>query len=186
MMLMTAGFAPECGMPDPDLNETILRLLDDARSAVSRDPHSADRYLEQATRLLRNVRSVGPVPGGLAPWQMRVVREYILAHLGGTLSVRDLASVARLSHRHFARAFKASFGLAPHAFVMSRRVERAKTLILETGLPLSEIALASGFSDQSHLTRLFSRVEGVTPAAWRRCNAAGSAPEEREGTNGPK
>ncbi len=157
----------------PALNGTILRLLDDARSAVSRDPHSADRYLEQATRLLRGESSVGPVPGGLAPWQARVVREHIMAHLSGRLSVRDLASVARLSHRHFARAFKASFGLAPHAFVMGRRVERAKELILDSGLPLSEVALACGFSDQSHLTRLFSRVEGVTPAAWRRCNAAG-------------
>jgi len=155
------------------LNGTILRLLADARSAVSRDPHSADRYLEQATRLLRGEHSVGPVPGGLAPWQMRVVREHIMAQLSGRLSVRDLASVARLSHRHFARAFKASFGLAPHAFVMDRRVERAKELILDSGLPLSEVALACGFSDQSHLTRLFSRVEGVTPAAWRRCNAAG-------------
>jgi len=119
------------------LNGTILRLLADARSAVSRDPHSADRYLEQATRLLRGEYSVGPVPGGLAPWQMRVVREHIMAHLSGRLSVRDLASVARLSHRHFARAFKASFGLAPHAFVMGRRVE------------------------------------GVTPAAWRRRHAVG-------------
>ena len=168
---MIAGLASDCRTPDPALNETILRLLADARRAVSRDPHSADLYLEQATRLLRGVRSAGPVPGGLAPWQMRIVREYILAHLGGRLSVRDLALVARLSHRHFARAFKASFGLAPHAFVMGRRVERAKELIRDSGLPLSEVALACGFSDQSHLTRLFSRIEGVTPAAWRRCNA---------------
>ncbi len=172
-MSMMAQLARDGDMPHPALSAAILRLLADARSAVSKDPHSADLYLEQATRLLRGVQSAGPVPGGLAPWQMRVVREHILAHLGGTLSVRDLALVARLSHRHFARAFKASFGVAPHAFVMGRRIERAKALILDSGLPLSEVALACGFSDQSHLTRLFSRVEGVTPAAWRRCHAAG-------------
>jgi AraC family transcriptional regulator len=172
-MSMTAQVAREGNTPDPALSAAILRLLADARSAVVQDPHSADLYLEQATRLLRGAQSSALVPGGLAPWQMRMVREHILAHLAAPLSVRDLAAVARLSHRHFARAFKASFGMAPHAFVMRRRVERAKAMILDSGLPLSEVALACGFSDQSHLTRLFSRVAGVTPAAWRRCHAAG-------------
>ena len=172
-MLTNVQVASQHDAPLAALSEAVLRLLADARRAVSQDPQSADGYLEQAARLLRGASALpeGPVLGGLAPWQMRLVRDHIMGHLAEALPISDLARVSRLSQRHFARAFKASFGVAPHTFVMHRRIERAKAMILESDVPLAEIALACGLCDQSHMTRLFSRFEGATPAVWRRCNA---------------
>lgn len=108
-------------------------------------------------------------PGrGLSPWQVRKVADYIDAHLDQRIQVEDLTALARLSARYFAAAFKRSFGLPPHAYLIRRRVEKAQALMLTTDMPLSEVSLACGLSDQPHLTRLFSRIVGDTPAQWRR------------------
>ena len=72
----------------------------------------------------------------------------------------------------FLRAFRKTMGLAPHQWLMVRRVERARELIQEGEQPLSEIALDAGFSDQSHFTRVFSQQMGVSPGAWRRAQSA--------------
>jgi AraC-like DNA-binding protein len=73
-----------------------------------------------------------------------------------------------LSVGHFARAFRQSTGLAPHAWLLRTRVERAKIMLRRPGASLALIAQACGFADQSHFTRVFSRQVGVSPAAWRR------------------
>jgi AraC family transcriptional regulator len=75
------------------------------------------------------------------------------------------------SKGHFSRAFKRSLGLSPTAYVAIRRVERAKALMSSTREHLSEIALACGFTDQSHFTRWFRRIVGVSPGQWRRNHA---------------
>jgi AraC family transcriptional regulator len=107
--------------------------------------------------------------GGLAAWQSRRVRACIEANLERSLRVSDLAAMARLSVSHFSRAFKTSFGQSPHAYVMTRRVERAKHLILlGDPTPLAVIALNCGLSDQAHLSRMFRKIVGDSPAAWRR------------------
>jgi len=79
-----------------------------------------------------------------------------------------MARVAARSVCYFSRAFKVSFGETPHAYVMRRRVRRAQELMLNSDEPLSHIALACGFADQAHLSRLFRREVGATPSAWRR------------------
>lgn len=114
-----------------------------------------------------------PTPGrapatGLAPWQVRKVRDHIEASLSGLIRVAVLANIARLSPGHFARAFKASFGTTPLGYVNARRVERAKSMMLETADPLCQISLACGFTDQSHLSRVFRRRSGQPPSQWRR------------------
>ena len=107
--------------------------------------------------------------GGLAIWQAKRVMAYIEAHLNTQLRASDLAATTRLSVGHFSRAFKISFGRPPHAFVMTRRAEKAKQLLLlEDPIPLAEIALRCGLSDQAHLSRVFRGVVGHSPAAWRR------------------
>jgi len=108
------------------------------------------------------------VRGGLAPWQLARVRQHIDRHLASRLTNSGLAALVRLSEDHFARAFKASVGCPPHTYVVARRVERAKTLMLRSDLPLSQIALAAGFVDQPHLTRLFRARVGASPASWQR------------------
>jgi AraC family transcriptional regulator len=105
---------------------------------------------------------------GLVPWQLRRARAYIDAHLSDAPSVSDLARECRLSASHFARAFRQATGMPPHRWVMKRRIERAKELLLEGELDLAELALACGFADQSHFTRTFDRSEGHSPGKWRR------------------
>ena len=76
--------------------------------------------------------------------------------------------MAHMSPDHFARSFKAATGLSPHQYVIQRRVERAKTLLSDTGLTVAEVARAVGFSNPSHLATHVRRVLGVSPGALRR------------------
>jgi transcriptional regulator GlxA family with amidase domain len=136
--------------------DTILaRLLDDTTPARrSRDT------------------ALAPARGGLAPWQVLRVKGHVEAHLDSTLRARDLAAMVRLSTGHFCRAFKRSLGVAPIAYIAGRRVASAQKLMLASDEPLSQIALACGFYDQAHLTRLFRRHAGTTPHNWRRHHRA--------------
>jgi len=107
------------------------------------------------------------IRGGLPPRALRRVREYIETHLEETISIQALADIAGLSMFHFARAFKQSEGVTPHEYLVHCRVQRAKDLLTDSKLALSEIALASRFSDQSHLARRFREHVGVTPSSYR-------------------
>ena len=104
---------------------------------------------------------------GLSPRVSRRVREHIAAHLTERIENRTLAEFARLSVCHFVRAFKQSHGMPPRQYIMQCRVERARALLTETDLPLSEIAVASGFADQSHCCRCFRERVGATPGDYR-------------------
>jgi AraC-like DNA-binding protein len=110
-----------------------------------------------------------PSRGGLPPVLTQRVCEYIESHLGEKISLEALAAIAGLSTHHFARTFHQSVGIPPHSYLLSRRLERAERMLRETGLPLSEIAAATGFSDQSHLARHFRRRTGMSPrlARWK-------------------
>src|SRR5918998_2734887 len=108
------------------------------------------------------------VRGGLAPWQERRAKEMLLDNLPEDRPLSDLAEACGMSVRHLARAFKATTGLPPHRWLLRRRVERAKELLEGTHESLSGIALACGFADQSHLTRVFQALAGSSPGAWRR------------------
>jgi len=105
--------------------------------------------------------------GGLPPAATRRVREYIDAHLDQNLGLEVLAGLAGLSVHHFARAFRQSAGEPPHGYILRRRIERAREMLKQTDQPLSEIALAVGFSDHSHFARHFRRHVGVTPSTAR-------------------
>ncbi|OLC31456.1 MAG: hypothetical protein AUH28_14190 [Acidobacteria bacterium 13_1_40CM_56_16] len=105
--------------------------------------------------------------GGLPPASIRRVRDYIDSHLIANITIETLATTVGLSVYHFARAFKQSIGMPPHEFILRRRVQRADQMLHRTELPLSEIAAAVGFSDQSHFARHFRRQTGMTPGAAR-------------------
>jgi AraC-like DNA-binding protein len=153
---------------------------DDARSALVTPPDQTPGTWRNATNLAAHARprldaigtfeKLAPAPpphGGLSPGALRRVREYVEAHLSESTDLARLASVAGLSIHHFARGFKQSAGLAPHHYLTQKRVERAQEMLAHTDLPLSEIAYAVGFSDQSHLARHFRRMLGVTPGQFR-------------------
>ena len=100
--------------------------------------------------------------------QLKRVIAHIEENLGdSSLGVADLAAVAHVSPFHFSRAFKASLGRPPHRFLVERRLERAKALILETTISLAEIAIETGFADQAHLSAVFRRETGTTPGRFR-------------------
>jgi AraC family transcriptional regulator len=104
----------------------------------------------------------------LAPWQLRAAMEYMDARVSSQLSLRDLAMTTGLSQSHFCRAFKASTGVAPYQCFLHAKIRRAQQLLLKQTASVAEVAAMSGFADQAHLTRAFSRATGATPAAWRR------------------
>ena len=111
--------------------------------------------------------SLPAVRGALDSRRLQRVTEFIDSYLGEDLSIEALASQACLSPFHFARAFKAATGTTPHRYLTDRRIERAKTLIVERRLPLGAVADMCGFSSQAHLTRWFRRIVGITPGAYR-------------------
>jgi AraC family transcriptional regulator len=98
---------------------------------------------------------------------LRSIEEYIDLHLEKDLSVGELASHLEISTSYFARSFRSSVGLAPHAYVMRRRLLRAQELLASTELPLTDIALATGFADQSHFSRRFHQMTGIPPRTFR-------------------
>lgn len=107
-------------------------------------------------------------PGCLSAWQERVAKELIDAHIDGNLSLESVAAVCDISTSHFAHAFKKSTGVAPHQWLLTRRVEMAKHLLRTSRESLTDIGLACGFADQSHFTRVFSRATGLAPGAWKK------------------
>jgi AraC family transcriptional regulator len=111
------------------------------------------------------------IQGGLAPWQERRAKEILSANLDGRVMLREVARECGLSASHFSRAFHRTVGSAPHHWLLTHRIEVAKQKLRDRRLPLSEVALTCGFADQSHLTRVFTRLVGVSPGAWRRVRA---------------
>jgi AraC-like DNA-binding protein len=117
-----------------------------------------------------DISTLPPAPqahGGLSPGAMRRVREYVEVHLGESIDLSILAGVAGLSMHHFARQFKQSAGVTPHVYLTQKRVERAQEMLVQTDLPLAEIAFAAGFFDQGHLARHFRYMFGLTPREFR-------------------
>ncbi len=106
--------------------------------------------------------------GGLPPLVVQRVRDYIAARLGRRIRLQDLAALAGLSTFHFSRAFKASTGLSPSRYVLHCRIAEAKRLLASSTLPITQIALLTGFSDTSQLSTRFRACTGTTPTAFRR------------------
>ena len=107
-------------------------------------------------------------PRGLSRIQLQRAKEYLASNLSGDILVADVATACGLSRSHFIRSFRMTTGMTPHKWLQRRRVEQAKTLLLESSIATAEIAVVCGFADQSHLTRVFTRLVGLPPSAWRR------------------
>jgi AraC family transcriptional regulator len=110
---------------------------------------------------------VGSCEVGLSPAQRRRLVDYIRANLNTNLSVTELAGLVQMSPSHFARVFKASFGVTPYQFFMRKRIEESKDMLARSGLSASQISMALGFSSQSHFVRVFRQFTGVTPRQYK-------------------
>jgi AraC family transcriptional regulator len=109
-----------------------------------------------------------PLQGGLAPWQERRAREFLLANIKRGVALKEVARECGLSVGHFSHAFRRTLGVAPHEWLIKQRVALSKEKLRDDGLSLSDVATECGFSDQSHLTRVFRQTVGVSPGTWRR------------------
>lgn len=98
--------------------------------------------------------------------------DYIEENLAREIGLRELAAVAQLSPFHFSRVFKRATGITPHQLVAQRRLDRARQMLSDGNLSLSEIALACGFANQSHFSAVFSRALGMPPGRYRALNRA--------------
>jgi transcriptional regulator GlxA family with amidase domain len=113
--------------------------------------------------------------GGLTPWRETLAKQLILDRLDETVVVTELARACALSRSHFSRAFKCSTGYSPQDWIRHQRIARAKQLIQNTDLTLTQISLECGFCDQAHFCHIFTRSEGINPFAWR-CRTVRSLP----------
>jgi len=141
-------------------------LPERARTSAQLDQHARPRL--DTVGCFAAQPDAGSARGGLTPRALRRVRDHIDAHLTKNITLEALSEVAGLSRCHFARAFKQSVGTAPHAYLLQRRLERAERLLKETELSLCQVALDSGFSDQSHFSSCFRRHFGESPRSFRR------------------
>lgn len=169
----TISIAPGAAVDDPvvwHLGECLLPALE--------RPKEANRlfvdHIAMAlfVHLACSYGGMTPLPairrGGLAPWQERRAKEILMARIDGNVSLDELARQCNLSRSHFARAFKASTGVPPHRWLLARRVERAREMLLNTDFSIQQIAVSCGFADLSHFTRVFTKFLRVGPGEWRR------------------
>jgi len=105
--------------------------------------------------------------GGLSALVRCRLLDYVDAHFAERILLSDLAALASLSEYHFARMFKASFGLPPHAWIASQRIERARAMLRTTGMPLADVAGRCGYADASHFSHRFKEMVGATPRQYR-------------------
>jgi len=166
--------------------DAALRIWDEDRAqAKSEIEIAAAMLLSDATAPHEQKRRepTGRVVRGLLPWQARKLQDFIDGSLDSKIRVKDCADQVRLSTSYFSSAFRTTFGTTVVDYIHRRRIGRAQELMLVTRHPLSQIALACGFCDQSQYCRVFRAVVGLSPMAWRRQHAV-EEPDEYAGQDG--
>jgi AraC family transcriptional regulator len=179
------GFADEAGGPPiadlhcpPGIIDPIVAHLGAALlPALDRPNEACSLFVDQvalalATHLCQRyggfVQRETVRPRGLSMLQEQRAKEYLASNLRGDFLIADVAKACGLSRGHFTRSFRITTGIAPHKWLLLRRIQQAKTLLLESSIATAEIAVICGFADQSHLTRVFTRLVGTPPSGWRR------------------
>lgn len=169
------ALTPQIGFQSRHIRHIAMSLLGELNEANVVGRLYADSLaVGLAMQLIRRYSSLKDVQighGGMAPHKLRKAIGLIDHHLAeeeeGRVALRVVAKEVGMSYFHFSRAFKQSMGMSPTNYIAERRIERAKKLLQETELPISEIALRAGFSSQSHFTTSFRRLAGATPKAFR-------------------
>ena len=159
------------------LDETVWHLGQALLPALAR-PHEVSSMYAEHMLLAINTYFAGafggmlvrshPERGMLASWQLRRATEMMMSGLSGDIALSDVAAGCGLSLSYFTRAFKQSTGDPPHRWLLGQRIERAKELLRDPQMTLAEVAVACGFADQSHFTRVFNAHVGASPGVWRR------------------
>jgi AraC family transcriptional regulator len=171
-----ADIVPRFAIVDPLLEQLAIAVADALRQGTE-DGIYIDSIAQMMAVHLARQHSTYSKPMRIPPafatsgapgWKMRRLLDYIEQHLEGDLSLENMAQVAEISPLYLPRAFKGALGQSPHQYVLSRRIERAKKMLRDTSMPVVDVALACGFSSQSHLAHWFTRHVGVSPAVYRK------------------
>jgi AraC family transcriptional regulator len=167
-------------VPGSDPIVIVIATLIQRAVACGVNGDMARQCVARATTLLRAdpaMRSgivaappAGRGRGGLSPWHLNRVLEFVDTRLDCTIRTTDLTGLVHLSPAHFSREFKKSMGVAPSTYITAKRIERACGMMLMTDEPLASVAIACGLFDQSHFCRVFRRFVGASPNVWRRAN----------------
>jgi len=169
------ALTPQIGFRNKHIRHVAMSLLHELNEASVVGRLYADSLATGlAIQLVRRYSSLNEIHighGGMAPHKLRKAIGLIDHHLAeeeeGRVALRVIAKEVGMSYFHFSRAFKQSMGMSPTNYIAERRIDRAKKLLEDTELPISEIALRAGFSSQSHFTSSFRRFAGATPKAFR-------------------
>lgn len=160
------------GVVDAHVVDLVRRL---EAQAIAGQPFGA-LYTEALSLTLltylrgRYAEATGTAPDGgtLTPWQRDRVVQFVEDNLSSNIGLNDLAQLAGYSPDYFSRLFKRCFGQPPYQYVLTRRVERAKSMLKDQDRPISNVAAECGFATQAHLNAAFKQRTGVTPGAFRK------------------
>jgi AraC family transcriptional regulator len=163
---------PAASADDPFVAHIARALAAEVRAGGPGGPLCAESLATAlVAHLVRRSRRDVPRPAPrravLSRPRLDRVLEYIAEHLSRNLSLRDLAALVEMDVFGFVRAFKQSTGIPPHQYVLRARVERAKALLRDDRLSISDVALATGFATPSHFATTFRRLTRATPRAFR-------------------
>jgi AraC family transcriptional regulator len=164
---------PQLAIDDPVIQQLALALkLEIQTGCMSGRLYGELLGTALAARLVQNYAVNKPAlefkASGLPQSQLKRVIDYMKANLTQDLSILDLATLTGMSESHFSRSFKRSVGISPYQYLMQQRVERAKQLLEQRSIAISTIALDCGFANQTHLTKVFRQMTGMTPKAYQK------------------
>jgi AraC family transcriptional regulator len=160
---LSTDFRPVAGSIDPLSAQLALHLhLADAQDAFYRESLTV-ALAAQLAKTLGKPRAAA----ALIDPRLRRAIDYIEAHLSDDLSLDALAGVAAMSRFHFADSFRRATGLAPYAYVVARRIAKAKMLLATTRLPVADVAWRVGYANAAKFARQFRRSTGLNPSVWR-------------------
>jgi len=172
-----SGRIAHLACPPGTIDPVMVHLASALLPALQRPSEASALFIDHVTLAMfthvsthygRSRLSTPYVKGGMTRLQAERAKEFLAGHCADDISLIDAARACGLSRGHFIKAFRVSMGLTPHQWLQRYRVDKAKSMLVDAKLSIADIAMACGFADQSHLTRVFARLVGDSPAAWRR------------------
>jgi len=168
---VTSALTPQIGIDDPPLTALVASMRTEVEQGCPGGPLYGES-LSLALAAYLSAHYAAPRAERLQQRftreQIRLVLDFIHAHLGENLSLVELADLLDLSPHYFSLLFKNTFGVSPHHYLLRERVTESRRLLATQRMSVSEVAMTLGFTDQSHFTQVFRKITGTTPKRYQR------------------